>query len=77
MAIAYVILGAMLIFYVGALSYGFITLGMGEILPLYLSVVIALITFIFTVFRAGADLFSVKRYEMLAPLPVPPSARKR
>ena len=72
--IAYVILGAMLVFYVGILTYGFITLGLGEILPLYLGVIIALITFMFTVFRAGSDLFSTRRYEMLAPLPVPSSA---
>lgn len=72
--IAYLILGAMLIFYVGVLTYSFITIGFEEIIPLYLCVVIALITFIFTVFRAGSDLFSSKRYEMLAVLPVPSSA---
>ncbi len=72
--IAYLILGAMLVFYVGILTYGFIMLGFEKIIPLYLCVVIALITFMFTVFRAGSDLFSSKRYEMLAVLPVPPSA---
>ena len=73
-AIAYVILGVMLVFYVGLLTYGFIMLGFEQMIPLYLCVVISLLTFVFTVFRAGSDLFSAKRYEMLAPLPVPPSA---
>ena len=73
-AVAYVILGAMLVFYVGFLTYGFIMLGFEQMIPLYLCVVISLVTFIFTVFRAGSDLFSLKRYEMLAVLPVPPSA---
>ena len=74
LGVAYLILGGMLIFYVGALTYGFIMLGFETIIPLYLCVVIAMITFIFTVFRAGSDLFSAKRYEMLAVLPVPSSA---
>jgi len=73
-AVAYVILGAMLVFYVGILTYGFIMLGFEQMIPLYLCVIISLMTFMFTVFRAGSDLFSPKRYEMLAALPVPPSA---
>ena len=73
-AVAYVILGVMLIVYVGLLTYGFVMLGFEQMIPLYLCVVISLLTFIFTVFRAGSDLFSAKRYEMLSPLPVPSSA---
>ena len=72
--VAYIILGALLVFYVGTLTYGFVMMGFENMIPLYLSVVIALMTFMFTVFRAGSDLFSPKRYEMLAVLPVAPSA---
>ena len=74
LGIAYVILGAMLVVYSGLLTYSFVLFGMEKIIPLYLCVIIALMTFIFTVFRAGSDLFSSKRYEMLAVLPVSPSA---
>ena len=74
LGVAYLILGGMLVFYVGILTYGFILLEMEKIIPLYLCVIIALMTFMFTVFRAGSDLFSSKRYEMLAVLPVSSTA---
>ena len=34
--VAYLILGAMLVFYVGILTYGFIMLGFEKIIPMYL-----------------------------------------
>ena len=74
LGIAYLILGGMLVFYVGAQTYGFLVLGLEAYIPLYLSFVIAMLTFVFTVFRAGSDLFSLKRYEMLSVLPVSSSA---
>ena len=74
LGVAYLILGGMLVFYVGILTYGFILFGMEKIIPLYLCVIISLMTFMFTVFRAGSDLFSSKRYEMLSVLPVSSTA---
>ncbi len=74
MGFAILLLGAMMCFYIGALTYGFIMFGMAEIIPMYLAAVISLISFVFTVFRAGPALFNMKTYENLAVLPVRPAA---
>ena len=73
-AIAMLILFGMLVVYAGALTSAFIEMNLTELIPTYLGVVIALITFMFTVFRAGAALFSRKQYELLSVLPVKPAA---
>lgn len=72
--IAYLILGAMLVFYTGLLTYSLILFEMTAIIPAYLAVVISLLAFMFTVFSAGPTLFSTKSYEFLITLPVKPAA---
>ena len=73
-AVAMLILFGMLVVYAGALTSAFIEMNLAELIPTYLGVVIALITFMFTVFRAGAALFSRKQFELLSVLPVKPAA---
>ncbi len=73
-AVAVVILGAMMIFYAGLLTLAFIEMNFTEMIPMYLGTVIGLLSFVFTVFRAGPALFSQKQYERLAVLPVKPAA---
>ena len=73
-AVAMLILGATLVLYAGAMTFGFIALNLTEVIPIYLGVVISLITFVFMVFRAGPSLFSLKQFERLSVLPVKPAA---
>ncbi len=73
-AVAMLILFGMLVVYAGALTLAFIEMNLTDLIPTYLGVVIALITFMFTVFRAGPLLFSLKQFEFLSVLPVKPSA---
>jgi ABC-2 type transport system permease protein len=72
--VAMTILLGMLVLYAGALTFAFIEMEFTDLIPTYLGVVIALITFMFTVFRAGPTLFSLKQFEMLSVLPVKPAA---
>ena len=43
----------MVFFYVGALSYGYILIGMEDVLPMYLVMIAGLITLVFGIFKAG------------------------
>ena len=73
-AVAMMILFGMLVIYAGVLTIAFIEMNLTDLIPTYLGVMIALITFMFTVFRAGSALFSRKQFELLSVLPVRPAA---
>ena len=73
-AVAMVILFGMMAVYAGALAVAFIELNLTDLIPTYLGTVIALLAFMFTVFRAGPTLFSQKQFEFLSVLPVRPAA---
>ncbi|WP_455675660.1 hypothetical protein [Pradoshia sp.] len=68
------VLIAMLFFYVGALSYGYIELGLGRVLPMYLIAVSSLLIFFFSIFKAGSVIFQKNSYEILCSLPVSQTA---
>ena len=70
--IAFAIL--ILMFYIGAMSYGFITMGIGEIIPSYTMILSVLIVFSFSVFQVGGILFRSNGYQVLVSLPVTTSA---
>lgn len=61
-------------FYICALVFGLSFLGLGEIVPLYLTVLASAMLFIFGFFKAGPTLFAKKGYELLASLPVKTAA---
>lgn len=61
---------AMAVLYVGAFSYGLAVIGMADIIPLYLYAVSSLLILIFSFFKAGSTLFSVKGFDLLVSLPV-------
>ena len=73
-AFAMLILGGMMVFYAGAQTYAFIYMGLADVIPTYLCVMISLLTFMFSVFRAGPALFSLRQFERLSVLPVKPAA---
>lgn len=72
--VAMVLVFAVLCLYVGLMSYLFCLAGVGLLVPAVLCMVTTLILFFFTVVKAGSDLFDLRSYEMLAPLPLKKSS---
>lgn len=56
--------------YVGMLVYGYVTLGIGEIIPAYLVMISSLIMLFLGIFKAGHVVFEKKGYDILCSLPV-------
>ena len=69
---AFVIL--VLMFYIGVMCYGFVTMGAGGMVPSYLIMLSVAIVFGFNVFQAGGILFRSNGYQVMASLPVTTSA---
>ena len=67
--ITFVIL--VLMFYIGAMSYGFVTMGAGGMVPSYFMMLSVVIVFAFNVFKSGGILFRSNGYQVMASLPVP------
>lgn len=74
MAVLWIMLAAMLLFYTMALSMGLILMGMADIVPAYLSAITGLIILMFTFFKAGSVIFQMNTYEILVSLPVSQAA---
>lgn len=70
MALLYLLVAAVLCFYVGGLAWGLTTLGLGEIVPAYLMVISSLVIFSFGVLKAGSTLFSLRGLDSLFSLPL-------
>ena len=66
----WVILVAMLVFYVGGLTYGLIYLGLEAAVPAYLISVSSLLIFIFDILKAGSVIFRKEGYDILCALPL-------
>jgi len=60
----------MLMSYIGGMSYGFITLGVADIIPAYLAVIASVLTLAMVVFKAGGTLFRKNGYDTLSSLPI-------
>lgn len=74
MGLAYLILLVIFGGYLALFSYGMIQIGMGEILPMYLYVMVSLVILFFTFLKAGSMIFEPKLFELQIPLPVSASA---
>lgn len=70
LAIAYVFVGVVVAFYVGGMSFGYVYMGLEDILPAYLIMLISLIIFMFSMFKAGNIIFQKNAYDILSSLPV-------
>ncbi len=70
LGLAWVILILMAVFYVGALTYGLISLGLASIVPTYLVILASLLILAFGIFKAGQMIFGTKGYDMLSALPL-------
>lgn len=74
MALAWVVLLAMLIFYIAMLSYAFTRIGLSDVIPLYLYAITAVVILFFTTFKAASVIFQMNTFEMLMSLPVTKTA---
>ena len=72
--IGWLIVLAMMFFYIGVLSYAFIQIGIGDVIPSYLTALASLIIFFFGILKAGNIIFRKNGYDILCSLPVPQSA---
>ncbi|PFK46792.1 permease [Bacillus cereus] len=60
----------MLMVYSGASAYGFVQLGVGEVIPVYAFVISSLFVLVFTIFKANGELFAFRDYDFLMSLPI-------
>lgn len=65
---------AMLCCYVGAFSYGYHKIGMGQVIPMYLIMISGILILFFGIFKAGSVIFQQNFYEILCSLPVSQTA---
>lgn len=69
MACVWVFLALILVSYVAILSMGFIGMGIGNLVPMYLFLVTSMIILLFTFFKASGIIFQMNSYEILLSLP--------
>lgn len=74
LALVWLMLIGVIVFYVIWLSGALLKIGLGEIVPLMLYAVTAVMILFFSVFRAGHTIFDARSYETLIPLPLQKSA---
>lgn len=74
LAAVWVVLIAMLVFYIGGMSYGLIFLGLSESVPAYLITLSGLFIFVFGLLKAGGTIFRKEGYDVLCALPLPMGA---
>lgn len=70
MVVAWACVIAMFVLYIGALSYGFVMAGMGEVIPAYLITLSSMMIFFFGMLKAGNVIFRKEGYDMLCSLPI-------
>ncbi len=66
----WMLVAAMVVFYVGGLVWGLCSLGLEELVPAYLVTVASMLILIFGIFSAGSRIFGQRGYDLLASLPV-------
>lgn len=74
LAVVYAVLAVMICFYMGAAAYGYIALGLAEMVPAYLVMVSSLLILFFAIFKAGNVIFQRESYDILCSLPVSQAA---
>ena len=70
LGIVWAMLILMLASYVSGLAYGLIYLGMGSIVPAYLTMIASFIIFAFGIFKTGGVIFNRSGYDILSSLPL-------
>lgn len=70
LGVVWIVLAIMFTFYTGAMAYGYITMGLADIVPIYMFAMTSIIILLFSFFKAGSVIFQIKTYDMLISLPV-------
>ncbi len=60
----------LIFFYVGAITYGYITLGLSKIVMMYLSLIASILVLVFGIFKAGESIFGKRGYDILSSMPI-------
>lgn len=74
MAFVIAVISFILISYSGGLAYGFVMLGIPEVIPPYAMTIISMIILFFSIYKAGSLIFEMQTYEMLISLPLSPAS---
>ena len=74
LAAAYGLLILMTVFYVSGLTYGYVIIGLGDMVPAYLIMISSLLILFFSFFKAGNVIFQRNAYDILASLPISQTA---
>ena len=70
LGVAYIVVAVMMMSYVGGMSFGYVHIGLGDILPAYLIMLTSLIILMFSIFKSGDIIFQKNSYDILCSLPV-------
>ena len=70
MGIVYAVVILIFAFYVGAMCFGYVFLGLEEILPAYLIMIASIVILMFSIFKAGSVIYQRNAYDILASLPI-------
>lgn len=70
LGVAYIVVVVMMMSYVGGMSFGYVHIGLGDILPAYLIMLTSLIILMFSIFKSGDIIFQKNSYDILCSLPV-------
>ncbi|MBQ9120295.1 MAG: hypothetical protein IJY09_09635 [Lachnospiraceae bacterium] len=70
LAATYLFLILLFASYIGGMTYGYIFIGLEEMIPAYLIMLSSIIILFFSIFKAGAVIFQKNAYDILASLPV-------
>ena len=70
LGVAYIFVAIMMMSYVGGMSFGYVYIGLGDILPAYLIMLASLIILMFSIFKSGDIIFQKNSYDILSSLPL-------
>ena len=70
LGIAYIVVAIMMMSYIVGMSFGYVYIGLGDILPAYLIMLASLIILMFSIFKSGDIIFQKNSYDILSSLPL-------
>ena len=70
LGVVWVLLIVMIAIYIGGATFGYVHIGMPEIVPAYLIMLASLVILMFAIFKAGSVIFQENAYDILCSLPV-------
>lgn len=74
LSVVWALLIVMIAGYIGAAVFGYVYLGMAEIVPAYLIMLASMVILAFAIFKAGSVIFQENAYDILCSLPVSQTA---